>query len=65
MLQGGLWAAIAPGVRYQVFANQSWSPLPTETQHMFVAFALFAVPGLFIGVRWRWSAGRSWTPVVP
>jgi small-conductance mechanosensitive channel len=49
-LQGWLWSVIAPGVQYQVFGNQSWAPLPTETQHIFVAFALFALTGLFAGV---------------
>lgn len=47
---GWLWSAIAPGVQYQVFANQTWSPLPTETQHIFFAFALFALIGLIVGV---------------
>lgn len=50
VLYGWLWSAIAPGVQYQVFANQTWAPLPTETQHLFFAFALFAVVGLFVGV---------------
>lgn len=44
-----LWARLAPGVRYQVFDNQSWAPLPTETQHIFISFGIFAVLGLFIG----------------
>lgn len=64
VLQGWLWSAIAPGVQYQVFSNQSWAPLPTETQHIFFAFAIFAVIGLFGGVLlavlgWAFTAVRG------
>jgi hypothetical protein len=49
VLHGVLWSVLAPGVQYQVFSNQTWAPLPTETQHLFVAFAIFAGIGLFVG----------------
>ncbi len=50
VVQGVLWSSIAPGVQYQVFSNQTWAPLPTETQHIFVAFAIFALSGMVVGV---------------
>ncbi len=64
VVQGWLWSAIAPGVQYQVFSNQSWAPLPTETQHIFVAFGVFAVLGLVVGVllgvlAWSFVATRG------
>lgn len=64
VLHGWLWSAIAPGVQYQVFSNQSWAPLPTETQHIFFAFAIFAVIGLIVGVLlavlgWAFTAVRG------
>jgi len=50
VVEAWVWSRMAPGVRYQVFANQSWAPLPTETQHLFVAFAIFALMGIFTGL---------------
>ena len=50
VFEAWLWSRIAPGVHYQVFANQTWAPLPTETQHVFVAFAMFVLLGLFTGI---------------
>jgi hypothetical protein len=50
VVQGWLWSTVAPGVQYQVFSNQTWAPLPTETQHIFFGFGIFAVTGLAIGV---------------
>ncbi len=48
-VQAWLWAALAPGVQYQVFENQTWAPVPTETLHIFTAFSLFALMGVFVG----------------
>ena len=49
VVEAWIWASIAPGVQYQVFSNKTWAALPTETQHIFFAFAMFALIGLFVG----------------
>ncbi len=59
---GWLWSRMAPSVRYQVFPNQSWAPLPTETQHLFVGFAMFTLLGLITGLVLA-SVGWSFAPV--
>ncbi len=56
--QGWLWSRIAPGVQYQVFENQSWAPLPTETLHIFTDFSVFALIGLLVGGA---VAAATWT----
>ncbi len=54
---GAIWAKIAPGRQYQIFSNQTWAPLPTESLHKFTAFGIFAATGLVIGLM---TAAAAW-----
>jgi hypothetical protein len=50
VLQGILWAFIAPGVPYKVFADGHYGALPTTSTYHFVDVAVFALTGIAIGI---------------
>lgn len=61
LLQGVLWARLAPGTPYQVSAT-GFGALPTTTNNRFVAAGLFALSGIAIGATAAvaaWSARRT------
>lgn len=65
VLQGLLWALLAPGVPYKVLADGRYGALPSTTSYHFVALALFCWLGLIVGVltavlAWRSRVSRGW-----
>jgi hypothetical protein len=69
VIGAALWAWVAPGVDHQVLPTQEPVPLPTATQHRFVALAEFAMIGVVIGVAlavlaWFFVATRGWPMLV-
>lgn len=50
LVQALVWARIAPGIQYKVFANGSYSAVPTANYHSFVAVALFVLSGAVLGL---------------
>ena len=69
VLQGLLWAAVAPGVPYKVLADGRFGPLPTTSTYYFVAAAIFALSGMVIGIvaaaaAWHVRSARGWQMLV-
>ena len=69
VLQGLLWAAVAPGVPYKVLADGRFGPLPTTSTYHFVAAAIFALSGMVIGIvsaaaAWQVRSARGWQMLV-
>jgi Protein of unknown function (DUF2567) len=69
VLQGLLWAAVAPGVPYKVLADGRFGPLPTTSTYYFVAAAIFALSGMVIGIvaaaaAWQVRSARGWQMLV-
>jgi hypothetical protein len=69
LVGAAVWALLAPGVAYQVLPQQAPVPLPTETQHRFVALAVFAMIGAIAGLAiaataWAFASTRSWSMLV-
>jgi len=65
VLQGLIWAFLAPGVPYKVLADGRSAPLPTTSSYHFVSLALFCWLGIIAGVlialgAWRFRAARGW-----
>ncbi len=65
VLQGLLWAVLAPGVPYKVLADGRYGALPTTTSYHFVSLALFCWLGIIAGVliavgAWRFRTARGW-----
>ncbi|ACV79503.1 DUF2567 domain-containing protein [Nakamurella multipartita] len=65
VLQGLLWAFLAPGVPYKVLADGRYGALPSTTSYHFVALALFCWLGIIVGVltavlAWRARTSRGW-----
>lgn len=61
VLQGVVWAKVAPGTPYQV-RTDGFGALPTTTDYRFVAAALFALGGVVIGTTAAvatWSVRRT------
>ena len=70
VLQGLLWAAVAPGVPHKVLADGRFGPLPTTSTYYFVAAAIFALSGMVIGIvaaaaAWQVRSARGWQMLVP
>lgn len=64
LVQGLVWASIAPTAQVKVFADGSYLSLPTADYHLFVGLALFACAGAAVGVilgvaAWRVRAIRG------
>ena len=64
VLQGVLWAFLAPGVPYKVLADGRYGALPTTSTYYFVGVAVFALSGVAIGVvlavgAWQVRAARG------
>ena len=69
VLQGLVWAAVAPGVPYKVLADGRFGALPTTSTYHFVAAAIFALSGMVIGVvvaaaAWQIRSARGWQMLV-
>ena len=69
VLQGMVWALVAPGVPYQVLADGRFGPLPTTSTYHFVAAAIFALSGMVIGIvaaaaAWQVRSARGWQMLV-
>ena len=65
VLQGLIWAFLAPGMPYKVLADGRSAPLPTTSSYHFVGLALFCWLGIIAGVlialgAWRVRAARGW-----
>lgn len=65
VLQGLIWAFLAPGVPYKVLADGRSAPLPTTSSYHFVSLALFCWLGIVAGVlialaAWRVRTARGW-----
>ncbi len=65
VLQGLIWAFLAPGVPYKVLADGRYGALPTTTSYHFVSLALFCWLGIIVGAltaigAWRIRAARGW-----
>ena len=50
VVQGVLWAWVAPGEQVKVYADGSYGALPTADFHPFVDLALFVLSGIVIGL---------------
>jgi len=69
VVQGVVWAFVAPGVPYKVLADGRYGPLPTTSTYHFVDVAIFALSGMVIGIllaigAWQLRAARGWQMVV-
>jgi len=65
VVQGLLWAFLAPGVPYKVLADGRYGALPTTSSYHYVSLALFCWLGILVGVltavgAWRFTAARGW-----
>lgn len=63
-IQAVVWANLAPGQQFQVFADGSWVTLPTADYHPFVGLMLFVFSGAAVGLvvavaAWRVRAVRG------
>lgn len=65
VLQGLIWAFLAPGMPYKVLADGRYAGLPTTSSYHFVSLALFCWLGIIAGAliaigAWRFGATRGW-----
>ena len=65
VVQGLIWAYLAPGMPYKVLADGRSAPLPTTSSYHFVSLALFCWLGIIAGAlialgAWRTRADRGW-----
>ncbi len=65
VVQGLLWAFLAPGIPYKVLADGRYGALPTTSTYHFVDVAVFAVSGMMIGIvlavaLWQFRGTRGW-----
>jgi hypothetical protein len=65
VVQGAVWALVAPGIPYQVLADGRFGPLPTTSTYHFVDVAIFALSGMVIGIvlaagSWQVRVARGW-----
>lgn len=63
-IQGAVWAGLAPGQQFQVFADGSWVTMPTADYHPFDGLMLFVFAGAAVGLivavaAWRIRAVRG------
>ncbi len=64
VLQGVLWAQIAPGEQFFVNPDGSYGGLPTESYHQFTSVAIFVLIGIVVAVAvatavWHWRSIRG------
>ncbi len=64
IVQGIVWALVAPGQQAKVYPDGGYGPLPTSDYHPFVDLAIFVLSGLAIGLvaavaTWRVRAIRG------
>ena len=69
VLQGVLWAFLAPGIPYKVLPDGRYGGLPTTSTYHFVDVAVFALSGAVIGIvlavaLWQVRAVRGWQALV-
>jgi Protein of unknown function (DUF2567) len=69
VLQGLLWAWLAPGIPYKVLADGRFGALPTTSTYHFVDVAIFALSGAAIGILlavggWQIRSTRGWVMLV-
>ena len=69
VVQGLVWAFVAPGVPYKVLADGRFGALPTTSTYHFLDVAIFTLSGICIGVllavgAWQLRAARGWQMVV-
>ena len=69
LVQGVVWAFVAPGIPYQVLADGRFGALPTTSTYHFVDVALFALSGAAIGIllavgAWQVRSSRGWQMVL-
>lgn len=50
VLQGVVWAQIAPGQQAKVYADGAYGSLPTADYHPFTALSLFVLAGIAVGL---------------
>jgi hypothetical protein len=65
VLQGLLWAFLAPGIPYKVLSDGRYGALPTTSTYHFVDVAAFALSGMVIGIvlavaLWQFRSTRGW-----
>lgn len=65
VVQGVLWAFLAPGIPYKVLADGRYGGLPTTSTYYFVDVAVFALSGAVIGILlavalWQVRSVRGW-----
>jgi Protein of unknown function (DUF2567) len=65
VVQGTVWALVAPGIPYEVLADGRFGPLPTTSTYHFVDVAIFALSGMVIGIvlaagSWQVRVARGW-----
>ena len=49
VLQGVVWAQVAPGQQVKVYANGAYGSLPTADYHPFTDLAIFVLAGIAVG----------------
>lgn len=64
VLQGLLWALLAPGAQYKIYTDGTFQALPTESLNNFTDFAIFALIGLSVGligsyICWQFRSARG------
>lgn len=69
VLQGVVWAQVAPGQQAKVYANGAYGSLPTADYHPFTDLAIFVLAGLAVGVvaavaAWRVRGIRGTTTLL-
>ncbi len=69
LVQGVVWAFVAPGIPYKVLADGRFGSLPTTSTYHFVDVALFALSGIAIGIllatgAWQVRSTRGWQMLV-
>ncbi len=65
VVQGLLWAFLAPGMPYKVLEDGRYGALPTTSAYHFVDVAMFALSGMVIGIvlavaLWQVRSLRGW-----
>ncbi len=65
VVQGVLWAFLAPGIPYKVLTDGRYGALPTTSTYHFVDVAVFALSGMVIGILlaaalWQFRGIRGW-----
>ncbi len=69
VLQGVIWAQVAPGQQAKVYANGAYGSLPMADYHPFTGLAIFVLAGIAVGLvaaaaAWRVRAIRGTTTLL-